>query len=232
LTLGYRYDDADILDVGPNAAPEIKEMVGTNVTSSINFLISRDSRDKLWDTSKGSINSFRFEYAGDPLGGTVAYNRYEPRTAWFFPLPWETVFLAQGRWGYLVERSEDGILPAFQKYRIGGINTVRGFEAFSIAPRDPVSGDIVGGEKMMNYNLEFRFPLLKSQGVTGLVFFDAGNVWRKDQNFDFGDLRTSAGGGIRWYSPVGPLRLEYGFNLDPRPGESSGKFEFAMGGNF
>jgi outer membrane protein insertion porin family len=232
LTLGYRYDDADIFDVGPNAAPEIQEMVGNNITSSANFLISRDSRDKLWDTSRGSINSFRFEYAGEPLGGTVAYNRYEPRTAWFFPLPLETVFLVQGRWGYLVERSDDGILPSFQKYRIGGINTVRGFEAFSIAPRDPDTGDVIGGEKMMNYNLEFRFPLLTSQGVTGLVFFDAGNVWTKDQNIDFGDLRTSAGGGIRWYSPVGPLRLEYGFNLDPRPGEDSGKFEFAIGGSF
>ncbi len=232
LTVGYRYDDADILDVGPNAAPEIKEMVGTNVTSSFNFMISRDSRDKVWDTTRGSINSFRFEYAGDPLGGTVAYNRYEPRTAWFFPLPWETVFLVQGRWGLLVERTEDGFLPSFQKYRIGGINTVRGFEAFSISPRDPISGDLVGGEKMMNYNLEFRFPLLKSQGVTGLVFFDAGNVWREEQDFDFGDLRTSVGGGIRWYSPVGPLRVEYGFNLDPRPGEDSGKFEFAVGGSF
>jgi len=232
LTVGYRYDDADILDVGPNAAPEIKEMIGTNVTSSFNLMISRDSRDKLWDTTRGSINSFKIEYAGDPLGGTVAFNRYEPRTAWFFPLPWETVFLVQGRWGYLVERTEDGFLPSFQKYRIGGINTVRGFEAFSISPRDPVSGDLVGGEKMMNYNLEFRFPLLKSQGVTGLVFFDAGNVWRKQQDFDFGDLRTSVGGGIRWYSPVGPLRVEYGINLDPRPGEDSGKMEFAVGGSF
>lgn len=231
-TLGYRYDDSDIFDVSPNAAPEILEMVGTNITSSFNFLISRDSRDKIWDTSRGSINSFRFEYAGDPLGGTVAFNRYEPRTAWFFPLPFETVFLVQGRWGYLAERPDDGILPSFQKYRIGGINTVRGFEAFSISPIDPETGDKVGGEKMMVYNFEYRFPLLKKQGVTGLVFFDAGNVWRKVENYSFSDLRTSAGGGIRWYSPVGPLRVEYGINLDPRPGESSGKVEFAMGGTF
>ena len=130
------------------------------------------------------------------------------------------------------ERPEDGVLPSYQKYRIGGINTVRGFEAYSISPVDPATGDKIGGEKMMVYNLEYRFPLLKSQGVTGLVFFDAGNVWTKDQNYSFSDLRTSAGGGIRWYSPIGPLRLEYGINLDPRPGESSGKFEFAVGSTF
>ena len=232
VNLGYHYDDAEITDIGPYAAPEIQEQAGRNVTSSINFRITRDSRDKLWDTTRGSINSFRFEYAGDPLGGTVAFNRYEPRTAWFFPLFWETVFLVQGRWGYLDERPKDGTLPSFQKYRIGGINTVRGFETYSISPIDPETGDKVGGEKMMVYNFEYRFPLLKSQGVTGLVFFDAGNVWRKEQNYSFSDLRTSAGGGIRWYSPIGPLRLEYGINLDPRPDEDSGKFEFAVGGSF
>ena len=232
VTLGYKYDDADIVDIEPGAAAEIQEMAGINVTSSFNFKLSRDSRDALWETTRGSINSLFFEYAGAPLGGDVAFDKIEPRSAWFFPLPWRTVFLVQGRLGYMRERPDDGVLPSFQKYRIGGINTVRGFEAYSISPVDPTTGDKIGGEKMMVYNLEYRFPLLKSQGVTGLVFFDAGNVWTKDQNYSFTDLRTSAGGGIRWYSPVGPLRLEYGINLDPQAGESSGKFEFAVGSTF
>ena len=232
ITLGYNYDDSDIVDIAPDAAVEIQEMAGTNITSSFNFKISRDSRDDLWDTTTGSLNSLYLQYAGAPFGGNVAFDKIEPRSAWFFPLPWKTVFLVQGRLGYLLDRPSDGILPSFQKYRIGGINTVRGFEAYSISPVDPATGDKIGGEKMMVFNFEYRFPLIKRQGVTGLVFFDAGNVWTADQNYSFTDLRTSAGGGFRWYSPVGPMRVEYGINLSPQPGESPGKIEFAMGTQF
>ena len=84
---------------------------------------------------------------------------------------------------------------------------------------------------MMYYNIEYRFPLLKSQGITGLVFFDTGNVWLNHE-YSFSDLRQSVGCGIRWYSPMGPLRVEYGKNLDPEDWEDSGKWEFSIGGGF
>jgi len=228
----YAYDDADITDVADTAALQIRQMKGTNLTSLIRLGITRDSKDRLFNTTRGSLNSVIGEYSGGFLGGDVAFNRIELTSSWFFPLRWETVFHVKGRLGYLKERPSDGILPVFSKYRIGGIRTVRGFDAYSISPRDPATGDRVGGEKMMVYNVEFRFPLLKDQGVVGVVFFDAGNVWTKDQNYDFGDLRTAAGAGIRWYSPIGPLRLEYGFILDREEDEPSGNMEFAIGGFF
>jgi len=228
----YVYDDADISDVEETASFEIKEMEGRNLTSSLELGIDRDSRDRIWDTSKGSVNKISFEYAGDPLGGDVAFNRYEAETAWYLPFKWNTVFMAKGRWGYIQERPEDGKLPSFQKYRIGGLNTVRGYEYGDISPRDPVTGDRVGGEKLMVYNFEFRFPLIKEQGVTGVFFFDAGNVWRDEDSYDFGDLKMSAGPGVRWYSPLGPLRLEYGFVIDPGPDDPSGNWEFGIGGFF
>ena len=227
----YDYDDADITDVGDNAAVEIKDMEGKNVTSSTTFRIRRDSRDRLWNTNKGSINSISFQYAGGFLSGDVYFNKYLARSAWYFPLFWKTVFLIQGRWGYVEQRS-GGTLPVYQKFRIGGINTLRGFDYASISPLDPVTGDRIGGEKKMIYNVEYRFPLFKEQGIFGLVFFDAGNVYTKDEDYTFDDIRTSTGCGIRWYSPMGPLRLEYGRNLDQREGEASGKWEFSIGGAF
>lgn len=232
VTAKYGYDDADIFDIDDTAAVAIQQMKGTNVTSSITTGIERDSRNLLWATTKGSINSFSIEYAGGFMGGDVAFNKYLARTAWFFPLPWETVFLAQGRWGFVDDRPDDGILPIFQKFRIGGINTVRGFEFADISPEDPETGDKIGGEYMMVYNLEYRFPLAKEQGVTGLVFFDAGNVLPDADGFTFNDIRKSIGTGVRWYSPFGPLRLEYGFILDPEPEDDRGNFEFAVGGSF
>jgi outer membrane protein insertion porin family len=208
-------------------------MEGRNVTSSFTTGIARDTKDRPWNTTKGSLNKFTFEYAGGVLGGDVAFNKYLARSAWYFPLPWRTVIMAQGRWG-LVDGRSGGELPIYQKFRIGGINTVRGFDSFSISPRDPETGDRIGGEKMMIYNLEYRFPLplFQEQGVSGVVFFDAGNVFTDDEGFTFSDIKRSAGAGIRWYSPVGPLRLEYGKNLDPQGDEVSGNWEFSMGGTF
>ena len=105
--------------------------------------------------------------------------------------------MLQGRVGYIQERS-GGKLPVYQKFRLGGINTVRGFEYASISPTDPATGDRIGGEKMMIFNIEYLFPFLKEQGMVGLVFFDAGNVFTKDESYGFSDNRRSVGTGIRW----------------------------------
>ncbi|MDY6973486.1 MAG: outer membrane protein assembly factor BamA, partial [Thermodesulfobacteriota bacterium] len=225
----YGYDDADISDVPETASIEIKDMEGRNVTSSVTFGIKRDSRDRPWNTSRGSVNSLTFEYAGGVLGGDVYFNKYLARSAWFIPMFWDTVFLIQGSWGYIEERS-GGKLPVYQKFRLGGINSVRGFDYADISPHDPDTGDKIGGEKMMVYNLEYRFPLFKEQGIVGLTFFDLGNVFEKGEDYSFSGIRSSVGCGIRWYSPMGPLRIEYGKNLDPRGDEPSGNWEFTVGG--
>jgi outer membrane protein insertion porin family len=230
-SITYKYDDANITDVADTAAVVVRDMIGKNVTSSVILGLKRDSRDRLWDTHKGSINSMSFEYGGGVFGGDLYFNKYQARSAWYFPFPWDTVFLLQGRWGYVVKRS-GGKLPVFEKFTLGGINTVRGFDYGSISPRDPATGDKIGGEKMMVYNFEYRFPLQKEQGVVGVLFFDAGNVFTKEEDWTFSGIRRSVGGGIRWYSPVGPLRVEYGFNLDRREDESAGNWEFTIGGSF
>jgi len=231
-TVKYQYDDTYISEVPDDAALDIKEMEGKNITSSMTFAITRDSRDKLWDTSKGSYNRLRFEYAGGVLGGDIGFNKYIAKTGWYFPLFWDTVFLVKGTWGLVVKRPGEA-LPVYQKFRIGGGQTVRGFEFEAISPIDPATGDRIGGETMMYYTAEFRFPLVKEFGVVGTVFFDAGNVYTDNENaLTVPGLRTAAGGGIRWYSPMGPIRLEYGYNLDPLGDEPKGQWEFGMGGAF
>jgi outer membrane protein insertion porin family len=226
----YGLDNTLIKDVASTADFTVQELAGQSLTtSSVTTGIERDSRDRIWNTRKGSDNLLTFQYAG--LGGDVNFNRYELTSAWYFPLPWETSFMVKGRWGYLQER-EGGILPDYQKYRLGGINTVRGYDIWSITAKDPATGQPVGGEKMMIYNLEYRFPLLTDQGVVGLVFFDAGNVFGEDDMFSFQDIKTSVGAGVRWYSPLGPIRVEYGYILNPRPGDPTGNVEFSIGGAF
>jgi outer membrane protein insertion porin family len=228
---GYGYETADISDVADNASIAIRDMVGTNVTSSATVGIRRNSKDRPWNTREGSYNQFTYEYAGGPLGGDVGFDRYQATSAWFFPLPWNTAFMAQGRWGLVVQR-DDEKLPVYQKFRLGGINTIRGFDDYSVSPRDPRTGDRIGGEKMAILNLEYRFPLIREQGIMGVLFFDAGNSWTDEQGYDFGDVKKSIGTGIRWYSPIGPLRLEYGWVIGPEGDEPSGNFHFSVGGLF
>ncbi len=251
-TISYSYDNSDIGNVPEYAAAEWQDMEGKNVTSSITVGIHRDSRNKPWNTSKGSYNSLSFEWAGRFLGGDVAFNKILASSAWYFPMPKDTVFLARGNWGYMAESSA-GRIPVYQKFRLGGINTVRGFEYQELSPRAKVEyyrpGDLdadgfaggkklytrydpVGGQRMMYYNLEYRFPLFKKMGFVGLVFFDCGNVFTDDEHYTFSGIRKSAGLGIRWKSPMGPLRVEWGKNLDPEDWESSSEWEFSMGGSF
>ncbi len=227
----YMYDNTLIKDVTSGAAFEIRDMEGRSTTSSVTIGVDRDSKDRPWGTTKGSFNSLTFEYAGSPLGGDVYFNRYEATTQWFFPWRWDTSFMVEGRWGYMQQR-EGGKLPVYQKYHLGGINTIRGYDYESISPADPATGDKIGGEKMMIYNFEFRFPLLKEQGVLGVLFFDTGNAYTKDETWAFSDMARSVGAGVRWYSPLGPIRLEYGYILNRRPEDSMGGVEFQLGGTF
>ena len=227
----YTYDDAEIWDISETAAQAIKDMEGRNVTSSMTFGVSRDSRDRRFNATRGSVNVLSVEYAGGFLGGDNYFTKYKARSALFFPFFWDTAFSVQGRWGFVEQRS-GGQLPVYEKFRLGGMNTVRGFEYESISPLDPDTGDRIGGEKMMAYNLEFRFPFVKEQGVMGVLFFDAGNVFTKDEDYTFSGIRMGAGAGIRWYSPAGPLRLEWAKNLDPKPDEPSSVWEFTIGTPF
>ncbi|EFK11649.1 outer membrane protein assembly complex, YaeT protein [delta proteobacterium NaphS2] len=228
-TLMYAYDHANISDVSNDASYIIRDMTGTNVTSSLTLLLSRDSRDRTFNTTRGSINELSVQYAGGFLQGTEEFTKYRGRSAWFFPMFWNTVFMVQGRAGYIQDR---GTLSSYQKFFLGGINTVRGYDYNTISPIDPETGDYIGGETMMVFNVEYHFPLLQEQGVIGIVFFDAGNAWDSGSSnaYDFGGLMKSAGAGVRWFSPLGPLRLEYGWKLDEDEDEGAGKWEFSIGG--
>jgi len=194
--------------------------------------LRRDTRDHFFDPSKGSDNLISAEYAGGFLGGTNAFNKYEANTAWFVTPFWKTTFVAHGRIGYIQSR-EGKEVPLYERYRLGGIHSLRGFDAYSIGTKDPVTGSVIGGTEQLILNFEMVFPLIPVAKIKGVLFFDAGNAWDPsapyNENPSLSDLRTSAGFGFRWISPVGPLRIEWGYNLSPKPGEQSSGWDFAIG---
>ena len=225
----YNYDDADITNISEYAAKSIKDLEGTNITSSITTNIIYDSRNRAFNPSEGSKHIATLKYAG--LGGNVAFTKALAETGWYIPLIIDTVGFLHGKAGYVVKNS-GGILPDYERFYLGGINSVRGYEWQEIHAVDE-DGNIIGGNKFVQFNAECIIPLLKKQGLVGVLFVDAGNVYNDDESFDPGTLRKSTGFGFRWYSPMGPIRLEYGYKLDVKEGEASGgRWEFSMGSVF
>jgi outer membrane protein insertion porin family len=241
----YRYEQKDIYDVDINAAQTIKDQEGKSSLSSIYAALTRDTTDYRLDPSRGGVSEASVEFAG--LGGTERFVRYVLEHRHFWPWRWGTVFSAHGQVGYL-SRVGDRDIPIDERFYLGGINTLRGFKSREVGPRvrrvvtsvDPATGETVGtaedfeyigGDKDAFFNLEYIFPLVKDLGMKGLVFFDSGNAWGSGEDY-FSDMRSSVGAGIRWFSPLGPLRLEWGKNLDPREGESPSQFEFSIGNFF
>jgi outer membrane protein insertion porin family len=219
----YNFEDATIYNVSKDASIVIKEQEGTNTTSRITPFLMRDSRDNYLDPSKGSRNSIYLTYAG--IGGTNNFVKSEIDSAWFFPLG-KTAFMLRGRLGY-ASGTWGKELPLYERFYIGGIYTIRGLGWGEAGPRDPKTGDPIGGTTELIFNLEYIFPIVSELRLKGVVFFDTGNSY---DSFDkFGNLRYTAGAGIRWISPMGPIRVEWGYNLNRRQDEKASRIEFTFG---
>jgi len=231
MYMTYGYDISDMYNLDEGLSNYFKTMEGKNVTSSITPSIRYDSRDRVFNPTEGSSHALSVEYAGDFLGGDIGFTKYIGELGHYIPLFWGTVGFAHAKAG-LIDQHPGELLPPYDRFYLGGINSLRGFKWQDLSPVDE-NGDKIGGDKYVQFNLEYIFPLLKDAGVMGVVFYDTGNVYNDDEDIALDNLRQSAGFGIRWYSPMGPIRLENGFILDPKDGESkSGKWEFTMGSAF
>jgi outer membrane protein insertion porin family len=236
LGWGYGYDDTKMTDVLVTNVPQtLLDSMDIETTSFIRLGLSKDTRNKLTDASKGWLTNYSIKQAGGPLGGDSAFTKYEATSGWYYPLMWETTFHIKGSIGYVVE-NEEKKLPVYEKFYLGGLNTIRGFDSGKVSPLelnpDGVTYSRIGGEKMWYSNVEWIFPIVKEIGLKGIVFFDLGNVYNDSETWDVADLRYSTGLGFRWLSPMGPLRLEWGWNLDPEEGEKQGVWDFSIGGAF
>ncbi len=229
INLTYTYDIADIKNVDEDAANSIKNDAGENIKSSITTRVRYDSRNDRFHPTKGSSHNASYEFAG--LGGTVGFNKIIGETGWYFPMILKTVGVLHGKSGY-VKQLEGKTLPDYEKFYMIGIDTLRGFDRDDLSPRDS-DGSEIGGNKFVQFNAEVRFPLVPQAGVYGVVFFDTGDNYSESEDIELDNLRESAGGGIRWLSPMGPVRLEYGYILDPKPTDKgSGSWEFSMASSF
>lgn len=221
---GYKLTADNVKNVLDTAATYIKEQEGYITSSGVTLTLSRDTSDDAIFPSRGSKNKISVEHTGTIFQGDTSFTKYLASSSWFFPLPLDSAFGIRGRIGY-VHGNEGKEIPIYERFYLGGINSLRGLR--EVGPRDPETDDVIGGETMLNFNAEIVFPLIKDAGLRGVVFYDTGNAWESGYYVD--DMRQTAGFGIRWYSPMGPLRLEWGHVIDRKEDEPASRWEFTIG---
>lgn len=224
----YNFENVKISGISEDASTLIKEQAGSKITSSISPAIWRDTRDNYLDPTSGSRNALYTTYAG--IGGDNYFGKVLVDSIWYFPVIWNTTFSVRGRVGY-ASGFPGKKLPLYERFYVGGINTVRGLGFGEGGPRDE-EGEKIGGKTEIIFNTELIFPIEENINLKGVLFFDAGRSFDKTEYVSLGKLRPTTGFGLRWLSPFGPIRLEWGFNLSQKSDESSSKIEFTMGGLF
>jgi outer membrane protein insertion porin family len=215
-----------VSEVASNASTELRDQEGITVTSLVGGALSRDSRDNVFTPTRGSRSTLGVDVAG--LGGDNRFVKSVAETTYFHPVLWGTVLAVRGEAGYGFGYG-DRDFPLFERFFLGGPNSVRSRKARAIGPKDD-SGTVIGGDSVLLFNLEYLIPV--GFGIRLATFFDAGNAYGFGTDFDPLDLRKAAGVGARWQSPFGPIRLDWGFNLDRKTGESSNEFHFSVGSPF
>ena len=243
LLFGYTYEHVRIFDIDDD---ELEEEImndpdlAKDRTSSVRAQIVYDTRDYIYDASRGVRYSYGINVAGGPLGGNVNYVRNTVRGTWFIPTFWKFVLSININAGWIESYGSSSDVPLYEKYYVGGADTIRGYKyRTEIGPYN-------GGKVMTVANVEYKFPIVQENKRTilqGAFFYDIGGTWKDINhiNYSFGTdndetnsyyLKSGFGFGIRFATPVFPLRLDWGYGLNHRRGEDLQQFYFTIGNVF
>lgn len=226
--LGFNFTQTDLSSVRADAILDPALDTGIVDLGRLTFRISRDNRNNLLNPTRGSFHLIQTDAILDLLGSDTEAIKITGQTSWYFPLfrRKRSVLAFSLRGGLAEPLSDSSGIPIFERFFAGGDSTIRGFEQEKVGPLG-TGGSPIGGDVFLIFNGELRFPLYKFIG--GVLFLDVGNVWLQDLDLDLTDLRYVAGTGLRVNTPIGLVRVEYGFKLNPLSDESLGGWHVAIG---
>lgn len=225
--LRYDFQRVRVVDVEDELIPEA-EGFQTVRLGDVGLNAAFSNRDSIFLTTEGTSLLLQSRFFAKVFGSEETF--VKPTAAWarFIPLGGSGVYATSARLGFAIPYGDTTVIPVSERFFAGGSNTIRGFELNEVGPTE--EGRPIGGEAMLLFNQEYRMPIWKQ--LKGLLFLDAGNVYRKVSDFDPTDMRWTIGAGLRLETAIGPLRLEYGAKLDRMPGESKGEWYIAIGEPF
>lgn len=225
----YRYETTDVYNISAEATRDIWDQTGSSTTSAIGLSLMKNTIDDVLNPSIGVNSDITVEVAGGPVGGSNYFYKVTGFYGQYIPAGfWDTTFFVRGTAGIL--RPFGGkTLPLYEKFYVGGLNSVRGFRFGEAGPKD-INEQVMGAENQLFFNVEWIFPIYKPAGLKGVLFYDAGAGFDgTNLNVIKDSMRTTAGFGIRWFSPMGPIRIEFGYNLFPKTGDRKSAFDFTVG---
>ena len=221
--LAYGFSLVETFDVKPDVVLS-REDEGTLAISSIRPTILYDTRDNPFDPTEGVLAGASLKLASTYLLGETDFLKLTLHGSIYRSLSKRFVLALSLRGGMALGFRDTRELPIVERFFLGGRNTVRGFDQDTLGPKGS-DGTPTGGNAFLLSNIELRADIGRGIGVVG--FLDAGNVWTKTEEVDL-RLRYTAGIGLRYKTPVGPIRIDYGFKLDRRGGESPGEIHFSI----
>lgn len=236
VSVGASYESTQINTNPFFLAPEVLRfiLIQGNEFDIIRFnaAYSYDTRNSTLFPTEGMLQTVRGEIAA-PVGDLEFY-KVEYDSRYFFPLGNDYVLLLKGRVGYGDSYGDTFELPFFENFYAGGPRTVRGYEENSLGPQD-FFGDSLGGDFMLVGNAEVILPipfLTEFKSVRVTAFYDIGNVFGSQEDFETDKLRMSTGLSAIWLSPFGALSISIAQPFRDQPGDDIQKFQFTFGTNF
>ena len=212
----YQLFRTEISDVVEEASADLKAEQGASDISVTGLGISWDTRDNRFDPTRGVFLFSSADLAGGLLAGDRDFFRLQGGGSGYLSHAERFVLEGRVRAGIVNEYGDSAEVPIFERFFAGGANTIRGFRERRVGPQDPASNDPIGGEANLLATIEEVMTIVaderKKPILKGSVFFDAGNVWRRVDDFA-SSLEAGAGIGARVNTPIGPLRLDVGFPL-------------------
>jgi outer membrane protein insertion porin family len=230
--MSYTRENIKIDNFAEGVSADLLAEEGKNTVSTVSFGLSRDSRDSVFNPTRGWYLNGATDVAGGPFGGDKDFARFTGRSSYNIPLKWASVFEVRLMGGVVSPYGDSEKVPIFERFFAGGARTIRGYNERKVGPLDPVTSDPIGGESLLVGSLEYTIPLIDF--IKFATFVDSGNVWSRVEDFGQGGYKTGTGVGLRVKTPIGPVNLDYGYPLNDEPGEESrsGKFYFSVSRGF